>query len=63
MKKIIRNRAKCLLCGDIVESVSVHDYRECSCGAMAVDGGKNYLRRMGNPSQIEDLSEFEDDAS
>ena len=63
MKKIIRNRAKCLLCGDIVESVSVHDYRECSCGAMAVDGGKNYLRRMGNPSQIEELDEFEDDAS
>lgn len=63
MRKIIRNRAKCLLCGDIVESVSVHDYRECSCGAMAVDGGKSYLRRMGNPSQIEELDEFEDDAS
>ena len=42
---ILRNRAKCLLCGEIVESTSTHDYRRCRCGALAVDGGHDYIRR------------------
>ena len=57
--KIIRNRAKCKLCGDIVESFSVHDYRECSCGNASVDGGRDYLKRSGNPEDMEDMSEIE----
>ena len=39
------NKAKCRRCGDIIESKSVHDYVICKCGAIAVDGGKEYLRR------------------
>ena len=42
---IIRNAIKCKICGDIIESFSVHDYKVCSCGACAVDGGHEYLRR------------------
>ncbi|MBQ2139771.1 MAG: hypothetical protein II433_01595 [Acidaminococcaceae bacterium] len=41
----------------MIESETVHDFRFCSCGACAVDGGKNYLRRCGYPEDWEDCSE------
>jgi len=47
MKTIIRNSVKCLKCGDGIESVHRHDFKYCSCGNIAVDGGKDYLRRLG----------------
>jgi len=57
--KIIKNAAKCLKCGDVIESKYRHDFVECSCGAIFVDGGHDYFRRGGNPEDIEDLSEVE----
>ena len=57
MMKIMRNIIKCKKCGDVIESCSVHDFKFCSCGACAVDGGHEYLRRCGNPGDWEDLSE------
>ena len=45
MKKIIRNAIQCKLCGDIIESTYRHEYVQCKCGACAVDGGHDYLRR------------------
>lgn len=38
------NRAKCLECNDVITSKSVHDFVECSCGAIFVDGGDEYHR-------------------
>lgn len=58
---IIRNKIRCKKCGDIIESVSVHDFKFCSCGACAVDGGHDYLRRCGNLEDWEDLSEVKPD--
>lgn len=55
---IIRNRVKCKKCGDIIESKYRHDFVTCKCGAVSVDGGKDYLRRSGNPEDIEELSEI-----
>lgn len=43
--KIIKNRAYCRLCGEEVESESVHDFVTCFCGNVSVDGGREYLRR------------------
>lgn len=43
--KIIRNSAKCLRCGDEIESKHRWDYVTCKCGNIAVDGGKDYLKR------------------
>lgn len=59
MKKviIIHNRIECLRCGDIIESTFRHDFVMCSCGACAVDGGKDYLRRQGNRGDWVDRSE------
>ncbi len=58
--KIITNKIKCLKCGDIIESVTVHDFKWCSCKECAVDGGKEYLRRVGNIEDIEELSVIEE---
>ena len=59
MAKIIRNAIRCKKCGDIIESQTVHDFKFCSCGACAVDGGHDYLRRCGNLEDWEDLSKAE----
>ena len=57
MDAIIHNRVRCRRCGEIIESISVHDFKWCSCRSVAVDGGKDYLRRCGNREDYEDLSE------
>jgi len=56
--KILKNKIKCLACEDIIESKHVHDFKACTCGNVAVDGGKDYLRRLGK--DYEDLSKTED---
>ena len=38
---IISNKIKCKKCEDIIESKNTNDYKRCSCGAVAVDGGAN----------------------
>lgn len=54
--KIISNKIKCKKCGDIIESKSINDYKRCSCGAVAVDGGTEYLKRIGNETDYIELS-------
>lgn len=47
-KFLIRNAIKCLECGEVLESVHVHDYKECSCpNQTMVDGGLEYVRFGG----------------
>ena len=58
--KIIKNQIKCNRCGDIIESHSVHDFKFCSCEKVAVDGGKEYLSRLGYKEDWEELSITED---
>lgn len=56
--KILKNSLKCNLCGDIIESTHVHDFKWCKCGRVAVDGGREYLKRVyNNLADIEDLSQ------
>lgn len=39
---------KCLDCGEILESTSVHDFVKCSCpNPLFLDGGDNYCRYGG----------------
>jgi tRNA(Ile2) C34 agmatinyltransferase TiaS len=45
-RKLIRNSAMCLVCGDEIESHHRHDFRSCRCGNLSVDGGKAYTRRV-----------------
>ena len=55
-EEIISNKIKCKKCGDIIESKGTNGYKKCSC--VAVDGGKDYLKRIGNEENYEELSEF-----
>ena len=52
-EEIISNKIKCKKCGDIIESKSTNDYKRCSCGDVAVDGGKDYLKRIGSEEDYE----------
>jgi hypothetical protein len=47
-------------CKDVIESVHRHDFLSCSCGSISVDGGKEYLRRVGKFNYLKELSEFEE---
>ena len=57
-RKIIHNRCQCAKCGDIIESKHVHDYVTCKCGAIAVDGGHEYLRRCGDFHDMIEMNEI-----
>ena len=44
---IIQNAVSCLSCGDFIFSAHRHDFVTCTCGSISVDGGQEYLRRVG----------------
>lgn len=52
------NSAKCKKCGDIIRSRNRHDMVYCKCKAIAVDGGSEYARRVGDINAIEDMIEY-----
>lgn len=57
--EIVYNAAECLACGDIIESLHVHDYNTCKCGRCAVDGGTRYLKRTANDfKEMRELSVY-----
>ena len=41
---ILRNAVVCLNCGDLIVSVTRHNYRLCKCASCFVDGGDVYRR-------------------
>jgi hypothetical protein len=60
LKKILKNKIRCNKCGDEIESTNRHDFKFCKCGAVAVDGGLDYLRRCGDLDAFTELSEYEE---
>lgn len=53
----MKNEAKCKKCGDYLISEYRHDFKQCSCGAIFIDGGNDYMRRGGNPEDFDDIIE------
>lgn len=53
---IIRNSIRCKKCGDHIESRHRYDLVTCSCKSVSVDGGKYYIRRLGNEEDYEETS-------
>ena len=45
---ILVNAVECMECLQTIESTYRHDFVTCSCGNVSVDGGHNYLRRVGS---------------
>ena len=56
---ITLNAARCKKCGDTIASEHRHDFKWCKCKAIAVDGGHDYIRRVGDLDSIEELSKYE----
>ena len=53
---IVQNAVSCLACGDFIVSKHRHDFVTCTCGAISVDGGQEYLRRSGDFTNAVDHS-------
>lgn len=49
------NAALCRMCGDLVISRHRHDFVECGCGSIAVDGGRDYSRRVGDLCDVREV--------
>jgi hypothetical protein len=47
----------CPRCGDIVYSRARHDFRQCSCGSVAIDGGFDYVKVSADPAIFEDVKQ------
>ena len=54
----MRNRAKCKLCGDILESFFPDDFVRCKCDEISIDGGptsfKCYAKNWNNFLRVDD---------
>jgi len=60
-KKILTNSITCLVCGEVLFSEFTHDFNYCFCGKVAIDGGKEYLKRVGDKRNFKENSTFDDD--
>lgn len=56
MTRLVCNMMRCNHCMNVLISHHAHDYKECSCGKVFIDGGTDYLRR--GYSAIEDYTEM-----
>lgn len=50
------NAAICKLCGDLIQSRTVHEFKRCQCGCIAVDGGDEYRKRIGAICMVYEIS-------
>lgn len=53
---IVQNAVICNKCDDFIVSKHRHDFVTCKCGNIAVDGGQEYLRRVGTMKSYVDMS-------
>ena len=60
--KIVDNRSKCRLCGDVIVSTHHYDFVRCKCGEIFVDGGREYTRRGASDlNNIIEMTVYEDE--
>jgi len=55
---IVQNAVSCNSCGDMIVSKHRHDFVTCTCGAISVDGGQAYLRRVGGNLEKEAFADY-----
>lgn len=53
----VKMRIRCKKCGDVIESKYRHDMVWCSCGAVAIDGGNDYVKISGLIEDFEQVIE------
>ena len=52
---------KCKECGDELFSYHRHDFKWCSCKSVAIDGGDDYMKVVGDPNKVEDIEKDKSD--
>lgn len=52
------NSARCKKCGDVLRSKNRHHFVVCRCGSTMIDGGSWYLKRSGELTDMEEMSEM-----
>jgi hypothetical protein len=52
---VIVSAIKCNKCKDTIYSRARHDFRSCTCGAVAIDGGRDYTKVSGSEFTSLDL--------
>lgn len=61
-RNIIKNQIMCNSCFDVIESTHRHDYKQCKCKKVSVDGGNEYLKRsFQTGATYEELSIYDDE--
>jgi len=55
----VRHAVLCRKCLETIESKHIHDFKECSCGSVGIDGGiSDGNRILGDPSDIDNRSMY-----
>jgi len=54
---------ECKECGDTIYSRTHHDFRQCTCGNISVDGGLKYFKYNANPSSLFKVKKVQVDAT
>lgn len=57
MTKDWQVKYQCNLCDDIIWSAFSGEYKECKCGAIAVDQTPYYTRRIGESQNFKEVNE------
>lgn len=57
------NAIRCKNCDDLIYSRARHDFRWCSCGTVAIDGGEENMRFCGEHKCFDGPFEFQIDAA
>jgi hypothetical protein len=53
MAVLLRSQIVCPKCDGLISSIHVHDLQQCPCGALAIDGGRDYLRMIASDEVME----------
>ncbi|AUF82654.1 hypothetical protein TetV_572 [Tetraselmis virus 1] len=53
------NSIRCIKCDKTLISNKSGQDIKCSCGSVAIGGGKEFLKRVGDKKNMEELSEYD----
>lgn len=56
MSTVLRSQIECPSCHQIIASLHRHDFRSCRCGAVSLDGGRDYCRVLFHRARAIDRS-------
>jgi hypothetical protein len=48
---------RCVHCKTVIQSLHHHDFKFCACGKIAIDGGHEYFRALGEFADMEVVDE------